>query len=340
MKVTLAQFKSSDAAQAVGIPTCDDRWLPLVNQSIQRLVMSGETWWNLTYKYRISITEGLLTWPREIATIQTIASCGYSMPIRSEWFEFVSGGYGLRDRDAYCDTNNLPNPCRWDWQTFDRGMSPLFSDVVPTGNAKSIKLYSTVPESGTDYVWIFGTNAEGEPLRTNTVGDEWVEGVRALVPVNPMIPATFNDTVATITGVVKPVTNGTIHLYEYDTFTTTQRKIATYQADETVPSYRRSFIGGLCQDHPTVVTVMAKREFQPAVNDEDILLLGSIPAIKMMMLAVRKLDQGIFAESEVYEKKAFEILDREAQHYLGSGVQEPLQIFGASWGGGGIPTIY
>ncbi len=302
--------------------------------------MSGESWWNLTYKYRIAVSEGLITWPREIATIEAISSCGYPMPIRSEWFEYVSGGYGLRDREAYCETDSLPNPCKWDWQTFDRQMSPLFSDVVPTGNAKSIKLYSDLAENGTDYVWLFGTDTDGNPLRTNTTGNEWVDGIRALTPTNPMVPVTFPGTVGVITGIVKPTTRGTIHLYEYDTVLLTQRKIATYQANETVPSYRRSFVGGLCLNHETVVTVLAKREFQPAVNDEDILLLGSIPAIKMMMLAVRKLDQGIFVESETYERKAFEILDREAQHYLGSGVQEPLQVFNAAWGGGNVPTLY
>lgn len=338
MKITLADIKNSDIPQAVGIAACDtNRFVPLVNQSIQRLTMSGEVWWGLIYTYRIAVTDGLITWPREIATIETIATCGIPMPTRSEWFSFVSAGYGLRDTNAYCDDRHAN--CKWDRQAFDRGMSPLFSDVVSTGNPKQIKLYSDIAENGTDYVWIFGTDSDGNVLRTNTSGTEWVDGIRALTPTNPAVPVVFPDTVATITGVVKPLTRGPLRLYEYDTVLATQRAIAIYQADETCPSYRRTFVGALCTDEDTTVTVMAKREFAPVINDQDILLLGSFPAIKMMMLSVRKQDQGLFQDAAAFEMKAFEILDREAQHYLGN-TSSPLQFQSAIWGGGVMQPLY
>lgn len=337
MKVTLAQLKASDVSQAIGIGTCDSRFLPLVNQAIQLLVQGPGIWWNCIYNYRIAVTDGLITWPREIATIETIASCGVPMQPRSEWFSFVSAGYGLRDTNAYCDDSH--DECRWDRQAFDRGMSPVFSDVVSTGNPKQIKLYSDIAENGTDYVWIFGTDSDGNVLRTNTAGTTWVDGIRALTPTNPAVPVVFPDTVATITGVVKPITRGPLRFYEYDTVLATQRSIAIYQADETCPSYRRTFVGDLCEDEDTTVTVMAKREFAPVINDNDILLLGSIPAIKMMMLAVRKQDQGLFADAAAYEAKAFEILDREAQHYLGN-TSSPLQFQSETWGGGCAANLY
>ena len=210
MKITLGDLKRSDIPQAIGIGACDDRFSATANQAIQRLVMSGEKWYGLTYSYRISITEGLLTWPREIASIETIAGCGVPMPIRSEWFSFVEAGYGIRDKNAYCDSRNDLN--RWDRQAFDRGMSPLFSDVVATGNPKQIKLYADIAESGAGYVWLFGTDTAGNVLRTNTGGNEWVDGIRALTPTNPAIPVVFPGTVASITGVVKPLTRGALRL--------------------------------------------------------------------------------------------------------------------------------
>lgn len=338
MKVTLKQVKESDIPQAVGISACDTaRFVPLLNQAIQRLTMSGECWWNCIHTYRIAVTDGLITWPREIATIESIAKCGLPIQSRSQWFSYVSAGYGLRDKNAYCDTRY--DNCKWDSQAFDRGSSPLFRDVIPTGNDKSIKLYADIAENGTDYVWIFGTDADGNVLRTNTSGNEWVDGIRVLTPTNPAVPSVFPGTVATITAVNKPQTRGALRLYEYDTVLATQREIAVYQADETNPSYRRTFVGGLCENGDTTVQVLAKREFAPVINDEDNLLLGSIPAIKQMMLAVRKQDQGLFQDAQAYEAKAFEILDREAQHYLGN-TSAPLQFQSDIWGGGVMPALF
>ena len=327
MKVTLLQLKQSFAPQLVNLPACDARFVALANDAIQRLVMGPEKWWNLTYTYRLTVTSGLITWPREIATIEAIASCGYPMPIRSEWFEYVDGGYGLRDPNAYCGTNDL-SQCRWDRQAFDRPMSCVFQDIDATGNPKRLKFYTDCNASAGAVVTYHGLDWDGNPI---------TESVTLAYPG----AVTSVNTVSRIDSIILPGTlTCSTRLFQYDTVALTQVAIGIYQGDETCPSYRRTFVGALCNNCSTVVTVKAKREFAPASKDTDVLLLGSIPAITEMMQAVQARQKQNFQAAIQYEQKAFEILDREASHYIGFGANAPLQIVSGTWGGGGLPNLY
>ena len=87
MRKTLAQAKNSTIAQAVGLATCDERFVQLLNEAQARLADMGK-WWGTYKKLRICVTAGCITWPREVKTIEAMNLCGYNIPIQNQWYEF------------------------------------------------------------------------------------------------------------------------------------------------------------------------------------------------------------------------------------------------------------
>lgn len=334
MKVTLADLKSYGVADAIGIATCDAKFLRVANEAIQRLLVGPQVWWNLLYKYRVSVTNGQIAWPPQIATILDVMKCGRGINIRDQHFEYIEAGYGAREADAYCGTTDLSD-CKWDGQLFDRGMSPLFRDIDTTDGESFLKLYSHASEPATVAVRIHGYDWDGNLLRSSGV-----DGIPVTVPSGGG-SVTTSQYIRQVTDIQKAVSSYPVtakQMLAAAPFTETT--VATWQAQETLPSYRRSYVGAICSDEDTVVTVLAKLEFKKAVSDTDFLMLGSLPAIKEMMQAVVQREADRFDEADRHEAKAFEILDREASHYIGSGTLSPVRLVGEGWGAGGVPTLY
>ena len=94
MNITLAQAQAAGIDSVLQVGANTPEFLRILNEAQQILCMGPEKWWNLVYWYEINITNGLITWPREIATIEGISACGSPLSIRSQWFQFVSNGYG------------------------------------------------------------------------------------------------------------------------------------------------------------------------------------------------------------------------------------------------------
>jgi hypothetical protein len=324
MKLTLAQVKASTLPAAVNMPSCDSRFLSLVNEAVQRLVMRPSAWYDMHYRYQITATDGLVTWPREIASVSTIAKCCQPIVARDMWFEFLETGFGLRETcgdDPACGC--------WD-EALDRGVSPLFTDM--SGSYK-LKLYCDLAADANDIVIVKGYDANGNWLRTLYSGS-YIDGERIAASVAGM---QSSNTFSSVTEIVKPVSEGAFRLYEYNPTDASQSLIGTYQWDETVPRYRRTYIGGICGDDDTAqINVIAKREFIQVRNDNDVLMVGNLPAIKAMCFAILKEDKNDQAAALVDEARAFRLMDEEAQHYLGTGVRIPIRMQSETWGAGGI----
>jgi hypothetical protein len=218
---------------------------------------------------------------------------------------------------------------------FDRGTAVTFDDINTDGDPKKLKLYSTVAESAGLTMGILGYDSNGEWIRTQVSG-EWMDGEWLTVPVDPLNPSFSSFYWSTVTEILKPVTNGDLKLYEYDPVASSQRQIGLYESDETRPRYRRTLIGGNIQDWDTSagISVQVKKEFIPVRHgkDNDILMIGSLPAMKNMMKAIYKEDGDDLASASVFEAKARQIMDDEASHYLGPTAKVPLRVDSSAWG--------
>ena len=113
-RTTLADVKASRLPAVLNLPSTDTRVVQFVNEAVQRLLSKG-MWVGTVQKYRACVTAGCLTWPRQFESILAVSVCDQPIPVRSEHFEFVENGYGLR-----AETDGCPS------QLFDRGTACAF----------------------------------------------------------------------------------------------------------------------------------------------------------------------------------------------------------------------
>jgi len=124
--------------------------------------------------------------------------------------------------------------------------------------------------------------------------------------------------------------------------------LATYEPDETLPSYRRSLIPSLggaagCEsgtDKKVAVTVIAKLRFINAVNDTDVLMVSDLYAIKNMANAIKLEENRDFGAASEYRNLAFDSLQNQLANYMGDGAVPVLQMTNLNThGGGGIESV-
>lgn len=335
MRLTLSDAKPT-IARVLGICTTDSRVVDIINEATRRLLYEGK--WVGTYgRFRICTdgneSDSIITWPRRLETIETVAINDRPGVVRNQWYEWLDSGPGLLDSES---SNGL--------NIVDRGEAATTSDIVNTGNPKKIKVYSVGAEAAGLELVVHGEDWSGNPIYTTSVpGEEIAIAIGGTLSTNQF---------SRITGVQKPVTTSVVKVYEYDTVTTTERQIAYYDPDEKSPWYRRSIIPGLqnmaeCEDCASgrKVEVVGKLRFIPVINDSDFILIGNLPALKLAVMAIKKEEADLIGEANAYMYGgilpsgvnvigAVPMLQKELSHHLGDGpvpvmrVQDS-QIFGA-----------
>ena len=336
MRTTLANAKDStltNIAATINIAPNDPRFVQRINEAQQRLVQSGEVFYGLYQKMQFCVDSGCIVLPRQVAAVESVALCDHPIPIHGRWFEFLETGNGIRG-DGTCGTNCGGN------SLLDRGETCTFADII--GSNKKIKVYTDLGESVSAVIILLGYDENGQWIRT-MVGGSWMDGEQVSLSGGPHTSTKF---FTSITGVQKPITNGPVRLYEYDTTLLTQRDIAVYEADETNPSYRKMFLSGLegsscsdCEDGTNQVTVMARLEFIPARNDSDFLLISNLPALKDEIQSILKYESNLPQEGAFWHSKAVAGLRAELRHYNGHGQVNPIRLAPRTLAGPGIPNL-
>jgi hypothetical protein len=300
--------------------------------------MNKGAWWGCIQRIAICVTEGYITWPRHVAAIEAVALCDFPIRVRNQWFEFLDMGLGMRKSDC------------GDLQLHDRDPSPLHTDVV--GIDKTIKVTADVAEAAGAQILLKGIDASGNPIRTS-VGGTWQDG--EYVDIDNAAPATSTSIFAVPGPVEVQLPTGLrdrVRLYSYDPATTDEVLIATYDPDETVPSYRRSLVGGLdncdtcagtsdCED--LRIIAMCRMEHIPVNVDTDCLIIQNLEALTHQCQALRyqKMDSPSAArKADWHEAKAIVSLEKELEVHEGSGTVVPVRFEGETWGAGNIVKVY
>lgn len=328
MRVTLGQALASNIPTVLNMCADDPRVINYINEATEIIVKMGK-YWGTYQKYRICTNNGCLTWPRQIAAILTMAVCKFPVKQRNEWFEFLENGWGLRDENS-CDMQNFNRA---------EGVGVCsFEDMASDGSEK-IKVYADVPEAAGARILLRGNDENGNWIRTLD-GATWVDG--EYVNIDAATPQVSTKFFSTLVNVIKPVTNGVVRLYKYEPVTPTQTAMAIYEPDEEHPNYRRTFLpnlpllnstGSTCEQ--SSVTVMAKMEFIPARVANDYLIIGNIPALKDMCMAIKKREDNLWDIAAKYEASAISRLEQELSHYLGNNNVIPINFESpATWGAG------
>lgn len=343
MKVTLGTAKARIAKHLNLCPT-DSRTVEYINEAQRRLLESGK--WKGTYgKFTICATNGCITWPRQIETIETVAVNEAVGTVRNQWFEFLESGYGLLDNKDNVGV-----------QLLDRGESPVHTDLTGAGalltTGVNVRVYCPTASDVGKTITIQGYDSNGNWIRTVKSGSGstavYQDGETLTLALGYV---TSSKVWKSITSVQKDVTEGPVSIYETTNdsgSTVVLREVGVYEPTETIPSYRRSLIPSLAggkkcdgdTDGKTSVTVIAKLRFIDAVNDSDILLVSDLYAIKNMAIAIKLEENRDFGAAGEYRGLAFDSLQNQLANHTGDGVVPVIQLTNLNThGGGGIESL-
>lgn len=322
MKLTLGDIKAN-IAKLLSMSATDSRVVGYINEAQERLLYKG-LWVDTYARYAITYSNGAITWPRQLETIEAVALDNRPGIVRNEWFEFLETGPGLLD-STDCDSYTL----------VDRGTAVCFSDIDDTD--KILRVYSGATTDAGKRVLLQGYNGIGEWIRTQD-GSTWIDGEYVTLTTTYV---DTNNVFSELTGVQKTITDGIVKLHEYKPSDSTSRLIGEYQPTETRPTYRRSLIPGLADDNTTVtVTVVGKLRFAPARVDTDWLFISYEAAIKEMVMSIRKAENNLVKEAQAYEDRAVQLLQEQLLNHLGDGhVAVPRFQNTNTFGGGGVANL-
>lgn len=331
-----------DVSEALNLTKSGQRAIRYINQAQEELLPKGR-WVGTLIRYRICSQSPVITWPRQLGTIEAMSQNGFPVDLHNQWYDFMD--YGPREmyRDSWWYGNS-----RWSMTSGDLPESISFAEVNPAGNPKKLKVYASATEDASARILLQFYDQSGNYVRSDDATEGWVDG--EFVSINATTPQTTINAVSSWVGVQKPCTNGTIRVVELDTVTNLERTLAIYEHDETSPSYRRSKIPSpLCNpswqvglnntsNTPCVLTVIGKQRLVKATQPRDYLALQSKAAIIEMCRSIYKRENNLPQEAPIYEQKAVNLLDEQLLEWIGSGAQTVPQ-FDMAFGYGSGPQF-
>lgn len=226
-RLTLAKAKPI-VARALGLCNDDPRVVDFINEAQERLLNRPTRAVGCDQLYCFTTESGCVTLPRQVRSIERWALCGIPGTVRPEWFDYGFNGYGEWSQCKPCDAITLKH----------MGTAATFND--PTSSGNYIRVTTDVTEDAETYLWIFGLDENGQPVRTQISG-EWHDGERIDLADAPVV--TTHQFVR-ITHTIKASTKGMVRLYEWDGAEVVQA-LAFYEPSEERPIYRRILIPGI-----------------------------------------------------------------------------------------------
>jgi hypothetical protein len=341
-KTTVQDMMNSRIPNACGVAPGDSRLYQWANEATNRLIFLGK-WFDATGRFNICVTNGCVTLPRGIATPEAININGQPTAIRDFWYEFLANGLGTRESQCAGGSggNSWPGCCGMN-EAIYRGRFPTFADI--TGTTSKVNFVCDLSVDVGNEVIVFGFDQNNNWIRTVQNGVYADGEVIALAQSSGTISQNY---FSIVTGVqFQDPMSGQSWLYGYDTSTSpaTVTMLGHYQYDEVNPSYPRYYFPSIrcpsnsstgCQT--TKVEMIAKLEYMPVRVPTDYLILGNLPALKEMMVALKKSENEpdnvkanqIIASGMMLAKQ---ILDDELDHETGSGRTIGMTVIGSSVG--------
>lgn len=329
VKATCGKELSVNSAIPSGIAVI----VEALNEVQPRLMDMGK--WKGTFQaYRFCVNSGCITLPREVDGIEAFAIEGQPGTVRNQWFEFLESGPGLLDPSDSCIGVQL----------VDRGLNCAFDDVV--GTDKKLAVYSEKTESATAKIVLRFYDKNGNFVRTQQNGI-WEDGELITLPAAGAYAYTTSECMPNgLVSVIKPITNGTIRLYEYNNITAALKPLAYYAPTEKTPEYRRALIpnlaglgcGGSCEN--TTVDVMAKLQHIPITGkDNDMLIIRSLGALKLGCKAFKHESSNDFEGAAIAWGAAKNTLDQQLRTFLGDGAVQPVRFPSPEIFGGAVQNV-
>lgn len=308
--LTLGRAKTSSLINISGVCIASDQGVDQLNEATKRLMDYGD-WYATIVKARVCIDRGCVTWPRWVGTVLATNLCGHNRQIANHWYDFVP-----------LSANDCSHYGRWGSNTAftDDGATPVFSNV-PCGFARYLQVYARYRTDFGKTITFYGIDDNGQEVMVKDALGDWVQG-ETIVLATPYARSTkkFRE----VTKVIKDLTVGPVDVYQYDGDTTLLSDMAHYEPSETNPMYRHATLHGctsgcVCSSGSTSTTsktleILAKLQFIPVAVDADTIQIDNIPALKLMIQAVRLEEAGDDDGANKKQAMAIKELNRQLRN--------------------------
>lgn len=311
-RLRVANLQASRIPASLNICPEDERFYQWLNEA-ENLMLGQGRWWGSVQEAQFCVLDGCITWPRQVATVERIAVCGQPIPMENGWYGYTRLVANLRPcPDCGTCSSSGARQCACGHYQGRMREDTVASFATTIGANKVIRSYAMSPADAGKTIIYQGRDANGVWVRSTIDGT-----VQDGEQVTLNLP--FVDTVTvwgpgSPTAVVKEVTTNRVLVYEYDTVTALERQLAEYEAGETEPSYRVTYIPGLvgaggcscgsgCVGGDTTrktVTALVSLQHVDVSAPSDWLVLQNLSAYKAAMMAVKAWEEGDAARGDFY----------------------------------------
>lgn len=345
----------------------DPRVKTVTNEAIQELSCEG-SWPGVVDRWFYRATNGSIVLEPQHDMLLEITTDGVAQQIMSNYAEFLAYGPGLQEdllSPRYNGGSGYSGARRW-WRcgtgnVYDRGESPVRVDIPisegsscvcsdGTGSAYDgpwvLRQYANpaTNEAAGAYSTIQGLDPDGLIVRSEVSdgsGTEWINGIRLeITSGSSYVEST--QTFSKITAYTKPETNGYVKLTAWNGVT--EVELSNYEPWQIEPSYHRYYSPMLearrCEEDPCrrVVLARVRKRFVPITEDSDVLMISNVLALKSMIIAQRKREEGDYEAYSVQKLTAVDIMKKESMAYLGK-VRTPAISVQRGFSIGMLPAI-
>lgn len=328
MLLSFSQVRDSRIAEIAQTCNDSDDFRSLVNEATEMLLERGD-WEGTKEPIYFCVQRGCITLPRFVSSVRELSICGHPIPIHNVWYQFV-------DTEFYnhcCGQGTIRVGCN---------ASGHISGMVATGyysiyNDVQVNSYiRAYPSAAIDYtptaktVTIFGEDENGIRLQTKNLDGTYSDGI----VINLASPyGTTTVLVRKITRVLKDATEGDVRLYAYDPVTATEVDLAVYGPTETNPSYARYQLSAGCNcGTSSGVLALVKLAFIPVVNDNDLVLIGNMRALKYAIQSIKADESGDVEKARARLVQAVNELNIQSRnHNPDSSISINLKPFGTAY---------
>lgn len=341
---TYGQVKDSLAkvAGAAGMPVTDARLIEVTNRAVEELMNEGE-FPGVVDRWALRTVEGLVTLPYHLDRIMQVCVNDYPREIRSPWYEFVQYGPGQQYETRASDGAQK----LWSDVVMDRGEVRLAVPIPDADGPWALRVYPQIDER-VDGVYptvnIQGLNADGDIVNTlsnGTAGPCSIGDTLQLVQPPGYVQSVSDFT--TVDAFIKPETCGYLTMKAWNGVT--EVEVAKYAPAQTVCSFRQYLIPAVVPSLnetspvPRYLLARCRRRFVPVTEDNDVLIIGNLPALREMVVALWKRDSDAWDDYAAHKQSAVTILTKEAMGYLGKAVAPAVTFQRGIAFGAGLPFV-
>lgn len=297
--MTLAQYRQL-LHQHISPNGPDDALVPVrINEICERFFVSGR-WKGMIVEVDLDASQGYLTLPRRCESILGITVQNAPKTLFSRWYSFVSGGPGQITNSDHCGPDVI----------LDAGDNhPIYRDPPYETFRLRVKVPSTSDRDTGNYVVLKGTDADGNNVHS-------LDGDEGLLMDLGASTNTTTQYFSTVTGVLKPLTNGYITLWAVDA-QDNETQIGEYEPGETNISYRRYRIVRSQDAQVPTVRALCKRRFVPVLSESDDIIPDNMGALKLGLISLKYEDTNDLERATEYFQRALSLLNAELKEARG-----------------------